>query len=365
MHLVRKSWLIAMLLTLSCLALPASATHFSNHVFTMSNAADGNEIFMFVHVPRFGLFPTGQVATGGNGSGGGLGNQNGLILSDDQQWLYAVNPGSDSISVFRVYRFGIALVETVHSDGVQPISLTLHDNLLYVLNGGSDSIAGFSVEDGHLTPLADSVRPLSGNGTGPAQISFTPWGDTLIVTEKNTNLIATFALNDEGLAESTVFTPSTVATPFGFGFDRYGHLLVTEAAGGAPDASAVSSYDLDDDGGLTVLDGGVATNETAACWLVTSRNGRTAFVTNTGSGTISAFTVNRRGDLRLTTSDGISASTGTGTAPIDMALSSNGKYLFALASGNIVAYRVIGNKFLRQIRGATDLPGSSNGLVAF
>lgn len=365
MRLLRIGIFFTALLSLCGAVVPAYGKNFfSDRVFTLSNAADGNEVIMLKHNPWFGLIEIGRVATDGNGSGGGLGNQGALITSGDKQWMYAVNPGSNSISVFHINRWGISLVETVDSGGVTPVSLAQHDDLLYVVNAGSDSIAGFSVDNGGLTPLADSVRSLSGSGTAPAQISFSPWGDMLVVTEKNTNLIATFSLNEDGVAESTVFNSSVVATPFGFGFDRYGHLLVTEAAGGAPDVSAVSSYDIEDDGTLTVLDGGVGTNETAACWLVTSRSGNTAFVTNTGSGTISAFKVNRRGNLRLTTSDGVTASTGEGTAPLDMALSNGGRYLFALASGNIISYRVIGNKHLRQVSSVSGLPGSATGLLA-
>jgi len=365
MTYLRKSVFIVVFLSLWSLALPASAAHFlSDRVFTLSNATEGNEVLMFKHHPFFGLVEIGSVDTGGHGSGGGLGNQGALIVSQDKRWLFAVNAGSNSISVFRVHRYGISLIEVVDSNGVQPVSLTQHDQLLYVLNAGSDSIAGFTIDDDGLTPLANSVRALSGSGTGPAQVSFTPWGNILVVTEKNTNLITTFVLNEDGVAESTVFNSSTVATPFGFGFDRFGHALITEAAGGAPDASVVSSYDIDEDGTLTVLDGGVATTESAACWLVTSRTGTTAFVTNTGSGSISAFKVNRHGKLRLTTDDGVTATTGEGTAPIDMALSDNGRYLFALASGNIISYRVIGNKHLRQLHQVTGLPASSTGLVS-
>ena len=366
MNFLRKGLFFTVILSLCAAVMPVYGKHFlTDKVLTLSNAADGNEVVMLAHNPWYGLVETGRVATGGNGSGGGLGNQGALITSEDQQWLFAVNAGSNTISTFRIHRYGISLIETVDSGGVLPVSLTQHGDLLYVLNAGSDSIAGFTIDNGSLTPLEDSARPLSGAGTGPAQISFNPWGDKLVVTEKGTNLIATFSLNDDGIAESTVFNSSVVATPFGFGFDRYGHLLVTEAAGGAPDASAVSSYDIEDDGTLTVLDGGVATTETAACWLVTSRLGNTAFVTNTGSSSISAFKVNRRGNLRLTTADGVTATTGEGTAPIDMALSDGGHYLFALASGNIISYRVIGNKHLQQVSQISGIPATATGLVAF
>jgi hypothetical protein len=92
MNRLRKTFLISLLLSLCSFALPAWANYYSiGRVFTMTNATEGNEILMFSHHPSQGLIETGSVATGGNGTGGGLGNQGGLILSKDHRWLFAVN----------------------------------------------------------------------------------------------------------------------------------------------------------------------------------------------------------------------------------------------------------------------------------
>jgi 6-phosphogluconolactonase len=364
-----KTFLVSLLLALCSFALPAWANYYSvGKVFTMTNAIEGNEILMFTHHPSQGLIETGRVKTGGKGTGSGLGNQSGLVLSKDHRWLFTVNAGSDSISVFRVKKRGLILVDTVRSGGKQPVSLTVHKDLLYVLNAASDSIAGFGIDyNGELMPLKGSVRNLSGAGTAPAQISFTPWGDALVVTEKATNFITTFVLDESDRPGSAIVNDSAGVTPFGFAFDRYGHLLVSEAAGGADDASSVSSYNVREDGKLAVIASAVPTTETAACWLITSRNGRFAFTTNTGSSSISAFKIRRDGHLKLTTKDGVAAKTGPGSAPIDLALSRNGRYLFALSASNgtIVAYRVIRNSRLLPLPGISGLPSTINGLAAF
>ena len=167
----------------------------------------------------------------------------------DGRRLFAVNPGSDSISSFRVSGHGLELIDTDPSGGDQPISLTVHDGLLYVLNaGGAGDITGHRISrHGDLSPLVGSTRPLSGAGAGPAQVSFDPSGETLVVTEKNTNLIDTYEVDgDTGLASGPSPQASAGATPFGFAFDGRGHLIVSEAFGGAPDQSAVSSYAVDD-----------------------------------------------------------------------------------------------------------------------
>lgn len=366
---LRKFHFVSLFLLLCGFVASAVAGNFNTgRVFTMTNAASGNAILIFAHHPQQGLIGLGSVSTGGNGTGTGLGNQGGVILSKYNRWLYAVNAGSDSISVFHVRKGGLTLIDTVDSGGVQPVSLTQHGNLLYVLNAGSDSIAGFTInDDGMLSPLAGSVRNLSGNGTAPAQISFTPWGDALVVTEKATNLVTTFLVDEDGLPGLAVVNPSAGTTPFGFAFDRYGHLLISEAAGGAPDASSLSSYEIQGDGTLMVLAASVPTTETAACWVEMSRNGRYAFTTNTGSSSISAFKSSRDGSLMLTTEDGVAASTGEGSAPIDLALSSRGNYLFALSAvnGTIAAFRLVGNRGLVPMPGATGLPETVNGLAAY
>jgi 6-phosphogluconolactonase len=366
---LRKLYYLSLILSMCSFVTPAVASNNGNaQVFTMTNSASGNEVLIFTHQPQQGLVGAGSVASGGNGTGIGLGNQGGVILSQHHRWLYVVNAGSNSISVFRLHKGDLTLIDTVDSGGVQPVSLTRHKNLLYALNAGSDSIAGFMVNDnGTLSPIANSMRGLSGTGTAPAQISFTPWGDALIVTEKATNIITTFLIDEDGLPGPAVVNDSAGPTPFGFDFDRYGHLLVTEAAGGAQDASSLSSYEIQQDGTLVPLASAVPTTETAACWVEMSRNGRYAFTTNAGSSSISAFRSSRKGSLKLTTDDGVAASTGPGSAPIDLALASRGNYLFSLsaADGTIAAFRLIGNSKLVPVQGVTGLPETVNGLAAY
>ena len=145
-----RNFLLSLFLSLCGFAAPAVADNYgTGQVFTMTNAAGGNAILIFNHHPQQGLVGAGSVATGGDGTGAGLGNQGGVILSKHHRWLYAVNAGSDSVSVFRVRKGGLTLIDTIPSDGSQPVSLTRHGNLLYVLNAGSDSIAGFTINDFH------------------------------------------------------------------------------------------------------------------------------------------------------------------------------------------------------------------------
>src|SRR5215467_11096314 len=105
--------------------------------------------------------------------------------------LLAVNAGSNDISIFGVKADSLQFFQRISSYGTRPISITVHDELVYVLNaGGTPNIAGFRIEPrvNRLFPLPGSTRGLTGGAAaGPAQVNFTPDGAFLMVTEKATN----------------------------------------------------------------------------------------------------------------------------------------------------------------------------------
>jgi 6-phosphogluconolactonase len=336
-------------------------------VYTLSNRVEGNAVLALSRSPDGSLTRVGDFNTGGTGTGAALGSQGAIVLSSNGQYLFAVNAGSNTISSFAVRPDRLELIGSVASGGTLPISLTVHEDLLYVLNSGrTNNITGFRLKNGSLTHLPASTRPLSTAAAGPAQVEFSPSGEFLVVTEKATNNISTYAVGNDGRASDPVVNASAGATPFGFAFGRHGRLIVSEAFGGAVDASAASSYDIGDDGQLTILSASVPTTETAACWFVVTNSGNFAYTTNTGSGSISGYHVASDGALSLLTPDGRTAVTGDGSAPTDLALSVNSQYLYSLNSGNgtMSGFSVAGDGSLTDIAvGVAGLPASAVGLA--
>ena len=338
----------------------------SGAVFTMTNATDGNAVLAFRRSARGALSFLDAYDAGGTGTGGGLGNQGALTLDQSGNRLFVVNAGSDTVAMFGIRPSGLHLLDVAPSGGSQPISVTVDGDLLYVLNAGGDgSISGLEVgNDGTLSPLAGSTRPLSGSGTGPAQISFSPDGRVLVVTEKATNYLVTYSVGDDGLPSAPVATPSEGMTPFGFSFGKRNRLFVSEAFGGNPGASTVSSYQVHADGSIVPITSSLATTQSAACWLVATGNGRYAYVTNTGSDSITGLELARNGEMSLLDADGFTA--GSDDSPIDAALSRNGRFLYVLNGGDetLTAYRVRSNGSLRPLAGIGGLPAGTNGLAA-
>ena len=371
-----KRW--SMLVAFVILLTPAFSFAFWHHapgaVYTMSNDPVENTVLVFARSANGDLTLDDEVATGGQGTGAGLGNQGGVILSEGKRFLFVVNAGSNDISVLAVLPWGLKLLGTYDSGGLRPISLTMDRRVLYVLNAGgsagdSDNITGFRVGlFGKLWPISDSTRPLSQDMTGPAQVEFSRNGRVLVVTEKATNLIDTYTVGRNGRAEGPNVFGSAGDTPFGFAFGKGGYLFVSEAAGGATDAGSVSSYRVFSNGNLDLISDAVPTTETAACWVVVTDNGRYAYTTNAGSGSISGYAIARDGSISLLDPDGRTGDTGDGSAPIDMALSRNSRYLYTLNGGNgtITGFRVKYDGSLVPLPGATvdSLPSAANGLAA-
>ena len=333
-------------------------------VYALTNQADSNAVAVFTRSADGLLTPAGSYATGGAGTGSGLGSQSAVIVSDNQKWLFAVNAGSNSVSSFRIRSDqGLELVNTVPSGGSMPTSLAFKGGLLYVLNAGvPNNITGFTIaNDGALSPLSDSSRPLSADSTGPAQVSFDKTGEIVIVTERATNKIDTYTVGNDGRLAGPNVHDSAGSVPFGFALDNQNMLIVSEAGAG----SGASSYKAGRDGSLARISSMVMTGQRAACWAVMTKNGHFGYVTNAGTGTISGFAMAQDGSASLLNADGITAVTGGN--PTDAAVSNNGQFLYVLVNrtNSIAVFAINSDGSLSPLPFLEGTSGNLAGLASF
>jgi 6-phosphogluconolactonase (cycloisomerase 2 family) len=341
-------------------ALPPSNAHAAQHsgqdtggaIYAMTNAETGNEILVYRRDPSGRLHPVNgaNAPTGGAGASMNapidpLGSQGALVYDAGLNMLFAVNAGDDTVTAFDTGRSGLSLRRLAHvpSGGHIPVSLAVSEDLLYVLNaGGSGSVTTFEIDGrGQLTPVATldlgispgyAAEPPFDRVNAPGQVGVDALARNLIVTHAGDQEMLVAELDDDGvpMAASLFSTTTPNAVPFAFEVTRYGSTLLAEASG------FVTAFDPPV-GGLLPVTASVGTGQAATCWIVVNGNGF-AYVSNTGSNTLSQFAYTRTGMLTLV--DQVAAV--PGDAPIDMTFANGGRFLYTLdaASGQISGFVV-------------------------
>jgi 6-phosphogluconolactonase (cycloisomerase 2 family) len=359
--------LIFLVLSAALLAFAASAaagdgSKVVGAAYTISNAAGGNALVIYDRSADGSLTPAGSVPAGGLGTGGGLASQGAVTLTDDGHTILAVNPGSNSLAVFAVRHDGPELLNTAPSGGIRPVSVAVHQHIVYVLNKNNAALAtvsGFTLDKDGLTPIAGSTRVLHAGATDAAQVRFSPDGDVLVVTGRSTNRVDTFLVAKDGLlSDLKSFDVAPGATPFGFDFDNKGHLLVSLAGVGG--SSGAASYDLAQNGSISTITAPLESGQRAACWLVASNDGRYAFVANAASSSVSTFAVSPNGELTF-----LRAATIDGMTALDLAMSDNGRYLYVLAAGShgIVTFEIGADGTLTHVDTEGNVPVAAAGIA--
>ena len=324
----------------------AAASGVVGHVYVNDNTAGTNTIGGFDQHADGTLtaMPGSPFAAGGAGTGTIVGSQGSLQATSDGRYLLAADAGSDQISVVRVRPDGTlspAQGSPVASGGIEPVSIALHDGLVYVANEGNgttgSNYTGFRLNSGgHLTPIAGSTIPLPATAN-PGDILFNGTGNNLIgievgTTDPSTFRIDSFVVGEDGRLSPAAGSPfaAEAAGPFGSEFSPTdpGHLYVSNAHGGAGNGS-VSAFSVTGDGALSSIGASpYADGQTAPCWVEISHDGQYLFAVNTGSTTISSYAIQTDGSL-VHLSD-TAFSSGLGIRPFDARLDAGGNNLYVV-----------------------------------
>ena len=352
---------------LAVLAGPAAANAMAEGgaLYTQTNDPAGNVVQKFDRADDGRLNPAGTFATGGVGLDALGGRQGAIELSDDEDTVYATNAGSNTVSVFRVRdddgdrrnrRDGLELIGSFPSGGRAPLSVDEQDGRVYVLNsGGTPNVTGFTTgRRGALKPIPGGRRDLPG-ADGAAQVSVTPDGRRLVVSERLSNRLETLALDRAGRPAAPVITTSSGTTPFGFAISRRGDVIVSEAG-----TNSVSSYRVGSGGLLGVITPALALGQGGVCWVAVSPDGRYAYTGNAG-GSISGLAVDRDGSLTALDADGVTAV--PRLSPRDLDFARNGRFVYAVSPGDattgglVTGYRLGRDGSLTEITSAPAAAG--------
>jgi 6-phosphogluconolactonase (cycloisomerase 2 family) len=348
------------------LASPASAAegHSGPAVFVQTDNVAGNTVVAYDRNADGTLSQAGSYGTGGLGgilTGSvvdHLASQGSLALDPSHHTLYAVNAGSDTVTVFGVDGDTLTRRAVVASGGSFPVSVAIHGNLVYVLNArNGGSVQGFRRSGSGLAPVADSHRSLGLDTSAapefvntPGQVAFSPDGSQLLVTTKaNGSDVDVFAVTGTGsLSASPTVNPLPGAVPFAVSWDGAGHLVLAEAG-----TNSVATFGLDGQGVLHAVDT-AATGQAATCWIVRSHD--RFYASNAGSADLAGY---RIGDDGRLTSLG---TTGTDPGTVDATVTRDGRFLYVQAgkAGQVDAFRVGTGGSLTPL-GSVTVPGAAGG----
>ncbi|MEU7611663.1 beta-propeller fold lactonase family protein [Micromonospora sp. NPDC049204] len=332
-------------------------------VFVQTNKAEGNTIKVYDRDEDGRLTKAGEYETGGLGGFtigaplDALASQGSLIYH--KGLLFAVNAGSNTVTVFGVEGTKLHKLQVIWSGGLLPVSIAARGDLVYVLNaGGEGSVQGFELHKGRLSQIEDANRSLglhNGNppafGTAPAQVKIDPDSEFVLVSTKGANVMFSYEIGRHGELASNPVISDAGNTPFGFTFDSEDSLLVTESG-----ANAVSRFELEDDGTLDQVGPSVPNGQLAPCWI--QRVGDYFFVANAGSSTISSYRVNDDGKLEIVKN--VAADTNGGS--IDMTTSDGFLYVQNATAGNVQGYEVNEDGSLKLVTTVEGLPKFENGI---
>ena len=206
-------------------------------VYVQTDNIAGNQVVSYDRAPGGSLTWSASSATGGlggvlNGSVvDHLASQGSLDADANNGLLFAVNAGSNSVSVFSTWGGGLQLRQVIGSGGTFPNSVTSFGNLVYVLNAeNGGSVSGFWQFGGRLYAIPGSTRALGLTTPAdttqfthtPGQVAFSPDGRQLVVTTKaTTNAIDVFSVRPDGrLSAAPTVNVEGSTVPFAVSFDE-------------------------------------------------------------------------------------------------------------------------------------------------
>ena len=333
-------------------------------VFVQTDNTAGNQVEVYQRAEDGTLSLVQGYATGGLGGQltgsvvDHLASQGSLTYDADHGLLYAVNAGSNTVSVFAVDGLRLTLRQVVSSGGTFPVSVAVHGNVVYVLNAeNGGSIQGYRVANGGLVRESAWSRQLGLETDAtpqfthtPGQVGFTADGRQLLVTTKAAgNDVYVYRLGADGSPSASLTVNSLPGTvPFAFVNTGYHQIALVEAG-----PSTVGTYEVDSDGTLTALSS-YATGQAATCWIAGS--GDLLFASNAGSATETGLRLGAQGSLT-----GL-GNTATGAGTVDGAATPDGRYLYVQTggTGTVDEYAVASDGSLTEV-GSVTVPGAVGG----
>lgn len=263
-----------------------------------------------------------------------------LAMDPAGKFLFMTDAVNNVVLSYAINAAGVPLPGTAAATGVFPwgIAVDASGRYAYVANSNANSISAYSINGttGTLTPIdadesTDGVQNFA-SGITPVFLAFNPAGDTLYVANVGNATVSAFRLN-----ASTGAIAHVTGSPFSVGVNLYG--IAVDPSGKflyTADSSdnKVTLYGIDAATGAITKTSRISARK--APGAIAFSNGSTpvtytpkaAYVANSGSHTVSQYTVGTDGALAAMAPTTVS----TGMTPVGLATDLTGTLLYAANS---------------------------------
>jgi len=344
---------------LCSVAAPASGTASANttvqvvcvnvgkYVF-VANPLDGaaGSVAAFTIAPATGaLMPvTGSPFTPGSGEVAPAGL---AIDSDNNQYLYVADSGSADVSTWGIGAGGVlapdAVMASPASTGTstnKPYSVAF-DPSGYLYVGSADSpagtVEGYSVDAGALSALSGSPYA---SGNVPYSLALDPADKFLYAPNVNDGRVSEYTLVS-GAPSGLIYSP-TLASPYAVAVHPTGpYVYITDnGVNGGGTANTVEEYTYDASSGMLTPENSYNVGLTPQ-GIAIDPTGSFLYVSNSGDGTVSAFTINpTTGALTAIAGSPFTASgTASTVTPTALAIDPSSQFLY-VANGDALTISV-------------------------
>lgn len=295
----------------------ATPSRAQDKIYVESNDPSGNAILAYTSDSSGNLTLIGSYATGGNGSYslqfGPYDNDNPVIVNSSHTLLFAVNSGSNSVSVFDINGDGTLMAvdgSPFSSGGTYPVSLALAPNgkSLIVVNkstqepttpvpfGGTvpPNYAVFTVSrSGALSPAPASTLTIAYDSS-PSQALFTGQGSLAFGDDFVGGLLRSFKISHSGALTplqtfalpASQFTGGAPRWPLGMAVNSADNLLYV----GLPTIGKLDTFSYTLGGQLTFVNSAVNTGA-AICWVALNPAAPYLYTTNNVDASVSTYSL--------------------------------------------------------------------------
>ena len=289
----------------------------------------------FIVVLSFFATGCGKFFSDSNGGGGGGNSTTTFVYAASSSGVFAYKADLTAGTL-------TTLAGSPFNTGAAPAAMVIDRNNRFLYVGTSSGISGFAINsDGTLNTIS-----LGANTQGLTAVALAASANALYLLDNSFNELTTFTINSDGTLSGPVSTGTVqvTGTPSGLVIDPAGQHLYASLG-----TTGILTVNINSDGSLTANSGNIVTpssNAIAFNELAITPNGKSMYATANGG--VVGFSFNSNGIPTPLSNGSVIA---TGTNPSAAAIDANSSFLYVTNRGsdNVAAFSITNSGLITPI----------------